>query len=69
MYDCETLADWNLYKAIDFIGAIQKLRNATFGNFWHPSPPYVTKRNILILPPPPVLRNESWSYLPLSHEI
>ena len=44
-------------------GAVQKLRNANFGHF-SPLPPYVTKRNVTILPPA-VLRNESWSYPPL----
>ena len=32
--------------------AIQNLRNADFSQFW-PFSPYVTKRNVLVLPPPP----------------
>ena len=33
-----------------FIGAVQKLRNANFGHFSPPSP-YVTNRNVSVLPP------------------
>ena len=40
-------------------GVVQRLRNADFGHFW-PPPPYVTKRNVSIYPPP-VLRNASRS--------